>query len=132
VSALVGTPIPVRRLARHCNPFSQSPWGTKVRRTDVRRALDAGDLEPQHNTDRHAQRIAYLVANEASDPIEVDVGIPALQHHVGWMVLDGNHRLAAAIYAGRETILAQVGGQLDYAESLFGVDCTLNPGEAEE
>lgn len=60
--------------------------------------------------------------------LEIDVGVPALNYLPDWMVLDGNHRLAAAIYARRPTILAYVGGQLDYAQRLFGVEC----GEVEE
>jgi len=47
-----------------------------------------------------------------------------------WPVQDGNHRLAAAIYSGRIHILGTVGGQLSYAESLFGIDCT-EPQEPE-
>ena len=39
------------------------------------------------------------------------------------MVLDGNHRLAAAIFSGTEHILADVTGQLGYATELLGVDC---------
>jgi hypothetical protein len=71
----------------------------------------------------HAARIAFLVKNEACDPIDVDVGCPSLGFQIGWMVQDGNHRLAAAIYAGRPYILANVSGQMDYAKRLFGVDC---------
>ena len=41
------------------------------------------------------------------------------------LVLDGNHRLAAAIFAGREVTKADVAGQLDYATELFDVDCDV-------
>lgn len=74
-------------------------------------------------TDDHAARVAFLVENESLDAIEVDVGVPVLNYWPNWMVQDGNHRLAAAIFAGRELIPATVGGQLDYAKRLFGVDC---------
>ncbi|AOJ73593.1 hypothetical protein WS83_01950 [Burkholderia sp. MSMB2042] len=67
--------------------------------------------------------MAFLVENEASDAIEVDVGVPVLRCYVRWLVQDGNHRLAAAMIAGRATIKASVAGQLDYAKRLFGVDC---------
>lgn len=73
----------------------------------------------------HAGRIAYLVRNRASDPISIDVGCPALGYWgPKWMVVDGNHRLAAAIYRGDLTISALVDGQLDWALELFGVDCS--------
>jgi len=115
--------IPVQQLAKHCSPFRGHPWDCKVTRRDVRRALDAGRLVATPGTDNHAGRIAYFVQYPALDAIEIDVGVPALGCWVNWFVQDGNHRLAAAIYAGREAILASVGGQLDYAKELFGVDC---------
>lgn len=76
------------------------------------------------DSEDHAGRIAYLVKNPASDPIWIDVGCPALGYWgPSWMVTDGNHRLAAAIYRGDETIAALVDGQLDHAFDLFGVNC---------
>jgi len=95
-----------------------------VTQESVREALAAGRLVSQPGTRDHAGRIAYLVLNEAADPIEVDVGVPVLRYWPDWIVLDGNHRLAAAIYSGRSHIAAEVAGQLDYAEELFGVDCS--------
>jgi hypothetical protein len=41
-------------------------------------------------------------------------------------VLDGHHRLCAAIMTGETVIKAQVSGALDYAFELFGVDCALH------
>jgi len=49
--------------------------------------------------------------------------------HVDWLVVDGNHRFAAAIYRGDEWILADVAGELDYAFELFGVDCAGEEAE---
>ncbi|WP_197419459.1 MULTISPECIES: hypothetical protein [Burkholderia] len=115
--------LPVHRLARHCNPFRGHPWEVKVTRGDVTRALKERQLVPVPGTSDHAGRIAFLVENEASDAIEVDVGVPVLRCYVRWLVQDGNHRLAAAMIAGRATIKASVAGQLDYAKRLFGVDC---------
>ncbi len=116
--------IPVASVARHCNPFRGTPWGERITKADVRRALESGRLEPKQGTGDHAARIAYLVMNPSDDPIEVDVGVPVLGFYMGWMVTDGNHRLAAAIYRGDDAIECGVSGQLDYAEKLFGVDCT--------
>lgn len=115
--------IPVHRLAKHCNPFSGHPWAERVTRRDVRRALAEGRLAATPGTGDHAGRIAFLMTHEATDPIDIDVGVPAFGCHVRWFVQDGNHRLAAAIMAGRPTISALVGGQLDYAKRLFGVEC---------
>lgn len=46
----------------------------------------------------HARRIAWFVRNGFQEPLQVDVGVPSLGCYVSWMVQDGNHRLAAAIY----------------------------------
>lgn len=118
--------IPVAALRKHCNPYaSDYPWGVRVRREDVDAALREGRLVDKPDGEDHAGRIAYLVRNRASDPISIDVGCPALGYWgPKWMVVDGNHRLAAAIYRGDFTISALVDGQLDWALELFGVDCS--------
>ena len=99
-------------------------------RRDVARALREQRLVAQPGTDDHAGRIAYFVVHGSADPIHIDVGVPALGCHVDWLVEDGNHRLAAAIYARRRLIVASVGGQLDHARRLFGVDCKEEPAAA--
>ena len=115
--------IPVRRLAKHCDPFRGEPWGMRVTKQHVSIALKDRRFVRRPGSIDHAARIAFFVQNVACDPIEVDVGCPILGFHMQWMVQDGNHRLAAAIYAGRTHILASVGGQMDYARRLFGVNC---------
>ena len=117
--------LPVHRLKRHCNPYGfNPPWGDiRMTRAAVRHALAERRLVDQPGGDDHAGRIAFLVEHEAKDAIEVDVGIPALNYWIGWMVTDGNHRLAAAIFSGRPYIPATISGQIDYAERLFGVNC---------
>ena len=115
--------LPVKRLARHCNPFHRELWGVRVTKQMVRCAIRERRFERTPGTINHAARIAFLAEHEALDAIEVDVGVPMLNYCSEWMVLDGNHRLAAAIYAQRPLILARVGGQLDYAKHLFGVEC---------
>lgn len=113
--------VPVARLARQCNPFAVEVWGKRVTRAAVRQALKERRLVTTPGTDDHAGRIAFLVENPANDAIEVDVGIPALGYQPPWMVTDGNHRLAAAIFAGRAFIPADIGGQIDYAEQIFSI-----------
>jgi hypothetical protein len=113
--------IPIKKLKKFCDPFTAMPWGLRVTKKDVSRALSEIRMEAKPGTNDHAARIAWLVENEAKDAIEIDVGCPALGCHSGWMVTDGNHRLAAAIFANRTTISATIDGQIDYAESIFGV-----------
>lgn len=125
--------IPVESLKAICNPFEDSPWGCELTRDMVRYCLDSdvllGKPITQEDEDAewgavnaHAARIAYLIMKEGEvqDPISVDVGVPSLGHHVDWIIIDGNHRFAAALYMGAKYIEAEVSGQVDYAEKLLG------------
>lgn len=127
----MSVPIPVRNIAKHCNPFRISPWGVKITHAEVARAIAVSQYESSPHTTRHTERIAYLVQHPSIDAIEIDVGVPVLGYHVSWMVLDGSHRLAAAIFRGDRDIEACVSGQLDYAKKLFGVDCEETPQSLE-
>jgi hypothetical protein len=73
---------------------------------------------------QHIERIAFLAVHGWAAAIEIDVGVPSLGHHVRWPITDGNHRVAAALVRRDTRILASVGGSLDYAQELFGVDVT--------
>lgn len=66
----------------------------------------------------HEMRVAWLVTHGWTDAIEIDVGIPALNHHVLHPVQDGNHRVAAAVFKGDSHILASCGGEVDLIEQL--------------
>lgn len=121
--------VPVKKLARLCNPFVTPPWGIgKVTLVMVIEALMNGVVKdaqlpvPANSTPKiHAHRIAFLVEHPAIDPIEVDIGVPDLGYIPDWIVIDGNHRLGAAIIMGKETIPACVSGDIDYGYRLFGV-----------
>lgn len=115
--------IPLTALSKHCNPFGRPIWGKAVSRKDVQDALRTRRLAPKPGGPDHAARIAFLVENPARDPLIIDVGVPALRCFPGWLVQDGNHRLAAALFRGDEFIEADVSGELAYAAHLFGVDC---------
>lgn len=115
--------IPLDRLARLCNPLETSPWATPVSQEDVALALETGRLVSTPlpgNEGDHAGRIAYLVVNTASDPIDLDVGVPEMGSEVAWPVVDGNHRLAAAIFRGDVHIDVNWSGSSDHFEFLFG------------
>jgi hypothetical protein len=73
----------------------------------------------------HARRIAWLMKNGWDAPIDIDVGIPSMGFYP-YILVDGHHRLCAAIMTGETVIKAQVSGALDYAFQLFGVDCALD------
>lgn len=120
--------IPIAAIKRVCNPFRSTPWTRRVTRSMVAARLEANDLysqplsgNPDVAPEIHAGRIAYFVKHGWRDAIGIDVGVPSLGCHVRWPVQDGNHRLAAAIYRGDKTILADVDGSVVYAAELLGV-----------
>lgn len=131
--------IPVKNLRSICDPFSQSPWwGYSISHTLIQYCIDNNLLLPEpydeanlyHYTKRgkwgeangHVARVAYFVKNYENfkEPISIDVGVPCLGCHVDWIILDGNHRFAAALFMGLDYIEAEVSGQVDYAEEILG------------
>lgn len=121
--------LPTAKVLALCNPLRVSPWDAgRVTKRLVRECLKNRWLCPSpvgHDAtaEMHAGRIAFLVESGWSDSIEIDVGVPSMRCYVDWPLLDGNHRLAAASLRGDPEILATVGGDLDYALDLFGVEC---------
>ena len=67
----------------------------------------------------HAARIAYLVVHGWEEPIVLDVGVPGLGSYASDPVLDGHHRLAAAIVRGDPYIHASVSGSEKVIEWLM-------------
>jgi hypothetical protein len=123
--------IPVDRLRALCNPFTATDlWNSGGDLTSdmvacaIRRNLlnrNCNDDGRLCHPDHHAQRVAYFVVQGWDTAIDVDVGVPELCCHVDWLVQDGNHRLAAAIYRGDQFIKAGVSGSSDYMLELLGV-----------
>ena len=67
----------------------------------------------------HADRVAYLVVFGWCEPVQVDVGIPDIGFMPQWPIIDGNHRLAAAIFAGLEAIDAEVSGDCELISQIL-------------
>ena len=108
----------------------EDPWDAGVTKDGVKQAIETGNLRSApvltasiHKPEPasvHEARIAWLVKHGHEDTIQLDVGVPSLGCHVNWIVIDGNHRLAAAIYRGDETIDCTIGGDLCYADEILG------------
>lgn len=135
------TMIPVDRLlAAVGNPFEVH----QINQNMVREALRFGTYElasepychgslvsVERDPEWHAQRVAYLVRYGWEHPLEIDVGIPSMNYYP-YCLLDGHHRLCAAIIREDEEIRAEISGSVDYAFELFGVDCSLYGKEVAE
>jgi hypothetical protein len=131
------TMIPVQKILDNIDdPFGRWATGRVVTLKMVQEALSDGSYalaeeSYSHGKDYgdkstlwHARRIAWLVRNGWDAPIDLDVGIPSMGYFP-YILIDGHHRLCAAIVSGDSEIKAQVSGSIDYAFELFGVDCSL-------
>jgi hypothetical protein len=124
--------VPVNKLKELCDPYLYPPWGVKVPKTKVQKAINWGDLlevpisslrtngrKPTAND--HAARIAYFIVNGFEDPISLDVGIPTMGYSMDWILTDGHHRLAAAIFANLATVPVEFSGEVEFFKELFGI-----------
>jgi hypothetical protein len=118
--------VSLKTLDNILTPFSQPIWGEVVSKKDVQEALDEKRLISDANSQDHAGRIAYFVVNEPQKPISIDVGIDDFISTLNWIIDDGNHRLCGSIFAGREYIEAEISGNCDLIEEIFGKDAVLD------
>lgn len=124
--------IPLSRVSSQHNPFENPPWhdGQGVSMAGVRQAIIEGRLRTTPYpasvlasdwTDRmHEERIAWLVLNSWSDPIEIEFSYPECE---SFSIDDGNHRLSAAIYRNDRDIYVQLGGYIDNSVKALGAIC---------
>lgn len=121
--------IRLEKLIEICNPMDTPPWGfRKIRREEIQKYIDANDLQSEPYSDSfastwrrkdHIRRIAYLVVNRSKTSIELDVGIPELGYYGGWPIIDGNHRVVAAIFRNDKMIPVAICGSISHARELF-------------
>lgn len=133
--------IDVRTLAKVWNPFRETVWTkceTPITPQEVSAALRNGeliepevpkamymdffDISPRHE---HVQRVAWFVKNYdvAQAIVSIDFGIPYMDAH--FQFTDGNHRLAAAIYLDKETILCDWQGAISELERFISQDAAF-------
>ena len=124
--------VSVPKLREMADPFICDVWscGSVLTKEDVANSIHSRrykvapypgqgqGLEPWSLQD-HADRVAYLVVFGWCEPIQVDVGVPYLGVMPQWPVSDGNHRLAAAIFAGLQTIDAEVSGDCELISQIL-------------
>lgn len=68
--------------------------------------------------DIHLKRIAWLVQNfDDQFPIAIDFGVPNFGGH--FEIIDGNHRLLAAYFLGKEYVNAECSGAVSEIEKFL-------------
>lgn len=121
--------VSVETLKGVANPLTDDPWGCgEITEAMIAEAIDSNDLlaiiHDSTNTwsrEQHVARIAFIAVNGFYEAIQIDVGIPGMGFNMHWIITDGNHRLAAAIYKNQKRIRAEISGDVSYAKELLGV-----------
>jgi hypothetical protein len=95
---------------------------------------DSGDAPMQDSEelsggDYHARRVAYLVSETNYPPIILDVGVPGYRGPE-YLIWDGNHRLAAALYRQDPWIAVDFSGAVSEFKEMFPV--RRRPTQAEK
>lgn len=126
--------LPIVGLLDYWNPLIDDVWGCgSITLEDVQAATaassesadllrDAGDpcTGPESRA-YHLSRIRWFMENEISTddahPITVDIGLAGYTPFE--IVVDGNHRLAAATLNYEKYIMVEIIGDLDKAQAVF-------------
>ena len=132
----MSTTIPIAKILEIANPLKDWIWNCAgVLEKDFQALVAAAPLQalpvkPDAPQIEHLGRIRYLIENDWSDPIDIDVGVPSLGYAgPAWPVTDGNHRLAAAALRGDVSIQVDIEGQIDHAAELFGMSSSAIRGK---
>lgn len=129
---IIGT-IPIDRLSIF-DPFKSPPWfdGRDTTKEMVLKAIESqrlnADPYPGYNwstegawtSEMHAERVAFLYVNKASEPISIEFIDP---YSASMEITDGWHRIAAAILRGDKEVQIEVGGYFRHAVARLGAIC---------
>lgn len=121
--------IPITVFKGH-TPFDWYPWSSSnideppIATREIKEALNDTSSTTEYNPtivwtrQQHIHRIAFFVKNGWERPITIDTGIPSLGRIPLHPIMDGHHRIAAAIFLKYNTIQATPHGDLDIFEQL--------------
>lgn len=120
--------VKVAVLANLWSPYSHKIWSLDrpITLEEVETAIERDDFEPKPvkadaSRAKHIARVAYLAVFGWYEALSIDVGIPSQGCNVLWPLVDGNHRLAAAIRNRIYEIEVSISGHVDYAAELLQV-----------
>lgn len=125
--------IPLEALLEYCDPTLDDPWGCgRISKDDVLDCIEFGEPTakmPDYD-DRLFMSYEYNVARIAhflqagwdeleadTEPITVDIGLAG--YAPNYLIVDGNHRIAAAKLRGDSLIRVEIIGDLAKAEAVF-------------
>lgn len=125
--------IPLGALLEYCDPTLDDPWGCgRILKDDVLDCIEFGEpiaKMPDYDGrlfrsyEYNVARIAHFFQSgwaklEAdTEPITVDIGLAG--YAPSYLIVDGNHRVAAAKLRGDRLIRVEIIGDLAKAEAVF-------------
>jgi hypothetical protein len=116
-----------------CDPFEAYIWDEYVlrperiwqhyradnaRETSVR-LYSYSPRQRRYQRQQHERRVAWLMLHGWTDPIDIDVGVPALGYGSTHCTCDGNHRIAAALLMDHPYVLATCSGQVSCIDEFL-------------
>jgi hypothetical protein len=113
----------IKELKKHFNPFKSNPWnGEELSKSDIESArlnTTSGNLPciSRDPTSKHIQRIAYLLNNPDTTPIDIDMGVEGTDAHP--YIEDGWHRFAAAIMRKQTRIPVTIQGEISQINQII-------------
>jgi len=126
--------VPLEDLRQYVDTIAMPPWygDYQFSRDHIRACVEANDLDDRawdwggvqmqciaNDPLYHARRVAYLVMNKSDHPIMIDVGIPSIGSHPKYLIQDGCHRLAAAIFRNDAEIAIDFSGSVSHFKAMF-------------
>lgn len=111
----------VAKIREKCDPFVNCCWAdidSPITINEVSNCNLADTLDSPSPRQRHIDIIAKFVHCGWDNPIEIDVGVPSLGFSPSWIILDGNHRFAAAIVRKDKIIAVSASGVTNAIEAL--------------
>ena len=125
--------IPLKALLEYCDPTLDDPWGCgRISKDDVLDCIEFGkpiakmpdyDRELFDSYGYNVARIAHFLDSGWEDtdadyePITVDIGLAG--YAPNYIIVDGNHRVAAAKFRKDLTIRVEIIGDMRKAEAVF-------------
>lgn len=124
--------IPIEHVTAFADPLTNPPWGdfAAITISEVRSEAETPTVcdHVEHPSELwdgcracDIRRIAHFVVHglpdTGLDPILVDVGVGT--YYPSWPLLDGNHRIAAAVVRGEKAVTVEVAGDLERAYAVL-------------
>lgn len=116
----------IHKLTKYYNPLVKLPWNElkyqpAISVEEISGFLNSGEMKKPkasydpfkpESRDQHLNRICWFISFPKPIILELNFNLP-------WPIIDGNHRLCAAIYNNEEDICGNWEGPIEKARLIF-------------